>query len=59
MTTLQKSRLLWWGGGILGAVAGFYFSKKPGKTLAGATLGAILVGAVGDKVLEREQPILN
>jgi len=56
---LQKSRLLWWGGGILGAVAGFYFSKKPGKTLAGATLGAILVGAVGDKVLEREQPILN
>ena len=55
MTTLQKSRLLWIGGGVLGAVAGFYLSKKPSSAVAGAALGAILVGAIGDKALEQEQ----
>ena len=51
----QKSKLLWFGGGVLGAVAGFYLSKKPGSAVAGAALGAILVGAIGDKALEQKQ----
>ncbi len=62
MTTFEKSKLLWIGGGIVGGLAG-YFAAKTGKTplgpvagtLCAAALGSIVVGAIGDAVLEQEQ----
>lgn len=60
MTTFEKSKRLWWGGGIVGAIAGLVMAKHQDKgpvagALGGAALGAILVGAIGDKMLERAQ----
>lgn len=58
MTTYEKSRLLWIGGALLGAVGGYALGKSRSigpvfGTAAGATLGAIVVGAGGDAILER------
>jgi len=55
MTTFQKSKLLWIGGGIVGGLVAALATQSGPKTLAGAALGSILVGAIGDKVLEQEQ----
>jgi uncharacterized membrane protein (UPF0136 family) len=55
MTTFQKSKLLWIGGGIVGGLVGYFSTKSGPKTLASAGLGSILVGAFGDAVLEQEQ----
>lgn len=49
MTIFGKSVLLWVGG----AAAGYVIAKKSHKSgLAGAALGAMLVGGIGDVVLE-------
>ncbi len=55
MTTYEKSKLLWIGGGLLGAVVGYAITKRAKETLLSGALGSILVGAVGDKVLEQHQ----
>jgi len=55
MTTYEKSKLLWIGGGLLGAVVGYAITKRPKEAILSGALGAILVGAVGDKVLEQHQ----
>jgi hypothetical protein len=64
MTTFEKSRALWIGGGLLGAVAGYVafrlgkagdYKTVAGGTAAGAVLGSILFGGIGDAVLEQEQ----
>jgi len=47
MTTFQKSKLLWIGGGIVGGLVAALATQSGPKTLAGA--------AIGDKVLEQEQ----
>lgn len=55
MTTFQKSKLLWIGGGVVGGLVGYFATKSGSKTVASAVLGSILVGATGDAVLEQEQ----
>lgn len=55
MTTYQTSKLLWIGGGLLGAVVGYAITRHAKETLLSGALGSILVGAVGDKVLEQHQ----
>jgi len=55
MTTYEKSKALWIGGGLLGAIVGYASTKKSKETLLSAALGSILVGAIGDKVLEQHQ----
>jgi len=55
LTTYQKSRLLWIGGGLLGGVIGYAVTKRPKEALLSGAMGSILVGAVGDKVLEQHQ----
>ena len=55
MTTFQKSKFLWIGGGILGGLVGYFATQSGPKTLGSAALGSILLGAIGDKVLEQEQ----
>jgi hypothetical protein len=49
LTPYQFSKTLWIGGGVLGAV----LSKQ--HRIAGAGLGAILIGALGDVLIERHQ----
>ena len=46
MTIFQRSVLLWVGG----AVAGAAVARK--RKVLGALLGAVIVGGVGDKILE-------
>ena len=53
MTTSDKSQWLWIGGGLLGGVVGYLTTKSGGKAVAGAALGSIIVGAIGDKVIEQ------
>jgi hypothetical protein len=65
MTTFERSQALWIGGGLAGALIGFLVSKHKfappdyarvfTSTALSAALGSILVGAVGDKVLEQHQ----
>jgi uncharacterized membrane protein YjjB (DUF3815 family) len=55
MTTYQKSKLLWIGGGIVGGFIGYCSTKSGSKTALSAALGSILIGAFGDAVLEQEQ----
>jgi uncharacterized membrane protein YjjB (DUF3815 family) len=55
MTTYQKSKALWIGGGIVGGFIGYVATKSGSKTALSAALGSILVGAIGDAVLEQEQ----
>jgi uncharacterized membrane protein YjjB (DUF3815 family) len=55
MTTFQKSKALWIGGGIVGGLVGYLASKSGSKAVASAALGSILMGAIGDVVLEQEQ----
>ena len=55
MTTYQKSKALWIGGGLAGGLLSYLATKDGGKTVAGAALGAILLGAFGDVVLEQQQ----
>ena len=50
MTPFQMSVLSWLGGGVAGAVV----AKE--HRVAGFALGAILVGAVSDKLIERDHP---
>lgn len=50
MSPWDASVLAWIGGGIVGAA----LSKK--HRLAGAALGSILVGVVGDKLIENYHP---
>jgi hypothetical protein len=50
MTPWDASVLAWIGGGVAGAV----LSKK--RPVAGFALGAILVGAITDKLIERYHP---
>lgn len=55
MSPLSKSLLCWIGGGIAGAVVfPALFGKK--KPVAGAVLGALLVGGIGDKIIENNDP---
>ena len=49
LSPFQFSTTLWIGGGVLGAV----LSKQ--HRFAGAGLGAIMTGAVGDVLIERHQ----
>ena len=51
----QQSKLLWIGGGLLGAVIGYAATRRAKETLLSGALGSILLGAVGDKVLEQHQ----
>lgn len=60
MTTYGKSKLLWLGGGVVGAVVGAGFTERGQRSpissgILGGVLGAIIVGAFGDAVLEQEQ----
>jgi outer membrane lipoprotein SlyB len=55
MTTYEKSKALWIGGGLLGAIIGYASTKRSKETVLAGLLGSILVGAVGDKVLEQHQ----
>lgn len=63
MTTFEKSRALWIGGGVAGAAVAFLVSKyaTPDRakvftsTALGAVLGSVLIGAWGDCVLEQQQ----
>lgn len=55
MTTYQKSKLLWISGGVVGGLVGAIATNSGAKTALSAALGAILVGMIGDKVLEQEQ----
>lgn len=55
MTTYEKSKLLWIGGGLLGALLGYAITKRPKQALLSGALGSIVVGAWGDVVLEQEQ----
>jgi hypothetical protein len=50
MTPWNLSVLAWVGGGVIGAVV----AKE--HRIAGFALGAILVGAVSDKLIERYHP---
>lgn len=50
MTPFQLSLLAWSSGGLAGAA----LSKK--HRLAGAALGAVLVGAISDVLIERHHP---
>lgn len=57
MTTFDKSVALWVGGGAIGFFAALCLGKQP---ILGAALGSVLVGAVGDKLLEeRERELLE
>jgi len=56
MTTYQKSLALWIGGAVAGAALLPKSSKASGKPIPrweAAMLGAIVVGGVGDGVLDR------
>jgi hypothetical protein len=60
MKVLGASKLLWIGGGAVGAFGGYAAGKcRPigpaWGMLAGAALGAILLGGIGDAILEQEQ----
>lgn len=61
MTVFEKSVLRYIGGALAGAVAGYAISKHQGregtvmKMLAGAGLGTIVLGVMGDKVAEQYQ----
>lgn len=50
MTVFDTSSLFWLGGGVVGSV----LSKK--HRVAGFALGAILVGAIADKMIESYHP---
>ena len=52
MTVLQKSLGLWIGGALAGAIISIGANKSP---LLGGMLGAMLVGGVGDKMLENAE----
>ena len=54
-TMFERSKALWIGGAIVGGVVGGFAGNSFGKALLGAALGSILLGAVGDVVLEQEQ----
>ena len=62
MTTLEKSRALWIGGGLAGALVGYVVSKGNSpdrakiftRTALSAALGSVVIGAWGDAVLEQE-----
>jgi hypothetical protein len=49
MTVFQKSLGLWIGGALAGALISIGANKSP---FLGGVLGAMLVGGVGDKMLE-------
>ena len=51
MSPWTTSVLLWIGGGVVGAAV----AKQ--HRVAGAALGAILVGVIGDKMIERHHPM--
>jgi hypothetical protein len=50
MTPWDLSVLAWVGGGVIGAVV------AKNHRIAGAALGAIVVGAVSDKLIEKYHP---
>lgn len=50
MTPMAKSKLCWFSGAVAGAV----LSRE--RPILGAALGAILVGVVGDKLIEKYDP---
>ena len=50
MTPMAKSKLAWLGG----AVAGIVLSRE--RPILGGILGAILVGSIGDKLIETYDP---
>lgn len=52
MTVLQKSLGLWIGGALAGALISIGANKSP---FLGGMLGAMLVGGVGDKMLENAE----
>lgn len=52
MTVREKSIALWWSGAAIGFVAARAGHKSG---FLGAVLGSILVGAVGDKLLEENE----
>lgn len=61
-TTHQRSKALWIGGGVVGGIIGWAASqglppeRSTLKTTAlSAVLGSILLGGIGDAVLEQEQ----
>jgi outer membrane lipoprotein SlyB len=47
------SKALWIGGGLLGGIVGGTTGGGIGKAVLGAAIGSILLGAVGDAVLEQ------
>ncbi len=55
MTTYEKSKLLWIGGGVLGAVVSYAATKKPKDAISWGVIAALLVGGIGDKMLENQQ----
>jgi hypothetical protein len=61
VTTWQESKALWIGGGLVGGLIGYFllpqgkWKTTAGRTAAGAVLGAILTGGIGDGVLEQQQ----
>lgn len=56
MTVLQKSLGLWFGGAAIGLVAGLANKKTATGAALGALLGAIVVGGVGDAMIEKYDP---
>lgn len=60
LSPLAWSTFLWVGGGILGAVLATKYAPKPANKLArgvfGLFGGAIVVGGIGDKVIENNHP---
>lgn len=54
MSTYQKSVALWVGGAIAGALL-VPSAKIKTSRIAGAAMGAIVVGGIGDAVLERAE----
>lgn len=53
LTPFQLSALAWIGGGITGAA----LSKD--RRVTGAALGALLIGAISDKLIERYHPMYS
>lgn len=52
MTTWDKSVLLWIGGGVVGGIIGYFSTKDRRKRIASVAFGSLMVGAIGDKMLE-------
>lgn len=54
MTTWDKSKSLWLMGAFAGAVIGGSAGHSAKHTFGGALMGAIIVGGIGDAMIERD-----